>query len=58
MNKAVIVGGAGFIGSYVTEEIINRNKNWDEIIIIDNLSTGKIENIHPKCKLILADIRN
>lgn len=58
MNKAIIVGGAGFIGSYVVEEIVKNNINFDEILVIDNLSTGKIENIHPKCKLILADIRN
>lgn len=58
MNKAVIVGGAGFIGSHVVEQIINSDLIWDEILVIDNLSTGKIENIHPKCKLILADIRN
>ena len=57
MNKAVIVGGAGFIGSHVVEQIINSDLTWDEILVIDNLSTGKIENLHPKCKLILADIR-
>lgn len=58
MNKVIIIGGAGFIGSHVVEEIINKNMTLDEILIIDNLSTGKIENIHPKSKLILADIRN
>lgn len=57
MNKAIVVGGAGFIGSHVVEKIVNCDLNWDEILVIDNLSTGKIENIHPKAKLILADIR-
>lgn len=40
--RALITGGAGFIGSYLAEELLKRNyKVW----IIDNLSTGRIENI-------------
>jgi len=43
-NKRVLVtGGAGFIGSHLVEELYQDN----EVIIIDNLSTGKIENIKP-----------
>ena len=40
--KVLITGGAGFIGSHLSEELLRRNK---EVAMIDNLSTGSIENI-------------
>ena len=40
--KILITGGAGFIGSNFTEELAKRG---DEVIILDDLSTGKMENI-------------
>lgn len=40
--KYLITGGAGFIGSHLSEAILNQN---DEVWIIDNLSTGSINNI-------------
>jgi len=40
--KALITGGAGFIGSYLTEELLRRG---EEVYVIDDLSTGSIENI-------------
>jgi UDP-glucose 4-epimerase len=40
--KAVVTGGAGFIGSHIAEELAN---NGCHVIILDNLSTGKVENI-------------
>lgn len=42
-NKVLIVGGAGFIGSNFVKYILN-NGDW-EIVVYDNLSTGKLENI-------------
>ena len=42
MNKAVVTGGAGFIGSHIAEELIKRGY---QVTIIDNLSTGKLSNI-------------
>ena len=41
-NKVLITGGAGFIGSHIVEKLLENNYN---IIIIDNLSSGSIENI-------------
>ena len=58
MNKAIVIGGAGFIGSNVVDRIVNSNFHWDEILVIDNLSTGKKNNINSKAKFIFADIRN
>ncbi|MGC2739480.1 MAG: NAD-dependent epimerase/dehydratase family protein [Candidatus Acidiferrales bacterium] len=40
--RALITGGAGFIGSHLAEELLRRGK---EVLIIDDLSTGSIENI-------------
>ena len=42
MKKVVVTGGAGFIGSHLTEELVRRG--W-RVIIIDDLSSGKRENI-------------
>ena len=56
-NKNIIItGGLGFIGSHITDEIINNN----QITILDNFSTGKIENLknpeHPNLKIIKDDL--
>lgn len=40
--KYLLTGGAGFIGSHLAEELLNRG---DEVRIVDDLSTGSIENI-------------
>lgn len=42
MKKALVTGGAGFIGSHLSEELINQGY---EVYVLDDLSTGKIENI-------------
>jgi UDP-glucose 4-epimerase len=40
--KALITGGAGFLGSHLSEALVSRG---DEVYVLDNLSTGSIENI-------------
>ena len=40
--KTLITGGAGFIGSHLAETLL---RNGDEVYIIDDLSTGSVENI-------------
>jgi len=42
MKKALVTGGAGFIGSHLSEEL---SKRGYQLVILDNLSTGKRENI-------------
>ena len=49
----LITGGAGFIGSHLTDGLI---KNGYKVIVIDNLSTGKKENLNPKAKFYKIDI--
>ena len=43
MEKVIITGGAGFIGSHLVKKLIDNDTK--EILVIDDLSTGKIENI-------------
>lgn len=57
--KFLITGGAGFVGSYIAEELINSRKaEAQDIVIFDNLSVGKEENIPKGCRLIKGDVRN
>ena len=51
--KYVVVGGAGFIGSNIVDKLVEQNH---EVVVIDNLSTGKRENINPKVRLEYMDI--
>jgi len=53
--KCLITGGAGFIGSHIAEELI---KLGNDVIVFDNLSVGKKENIVEGCKFINGDITN
>jgi len=42
INRVLVTGGAGFIGSHLVEELV---KEGFETTVLDNLSTGRIENI-------------
>lgn len=62
MSKILVTGGAGFIGSNLCEALLERG---DEVVCLDNFSTGHIENINPllerfsdRFSLIVGDIRN
>jgi UDP-glucose 4-epimerase len=55
--KFVVTGGAGFIGSYITKLLLEKNHN---VVILDNMHTGKKENIpnDEKIQFYNIDIRN
>jgi len=59
--KYLVTGGAGFIGSHLVDRLL---KDGHEVVVIDDLSTGKLENLaeHPRLKVhqvsILDDIRD
>jgi nucleoside-diphosphate-sugar epimerase len=58
MSKYLVTGGAGFIGSNIVEELV---KQGQDVVVLDNLSEGKIENIEPflkKITFIEGDIRS
>lgn len=53
MNRYLVTGGGGFIGSYIARRLIERG---DEVVIFDNLTTGQTENLPPEAQLINGDI--
>ena len=55
MENILITGGAGYIGSHIAEQLINKKMN---IIILDNLSTGRRYLINKKAEFIKGDIKN
>lgn len=60
--KIIVTGGAGFIGSNLTEVLLN-DKRVEKVRVIDDLSNGYYENIqefegHPRFEFVKADIRD
>jgi UDP-glucose 4-epimerase len=53
--RVLLTGGAGFIGSHVAELLLERG---DEVAIVDDLSTGKRENVPEAARFYEADIRS
>lgn len=55
--KIFITGDLGQIGSHVAEMLLERG---DEVVVIDNLATGRIEHLaqHPRLKVIIDTISN
>ncbi|MDC0707011.1 NAD-dependent epimerase/dehydratase family protein [Stigmatella sp. ncwal1] len=53
--KVLVTGGAGFIGSHVSDEFLRAGH---EVIALDNMSSGKRENLDPKVRLVELDIRS
>lgn len=53
--KHAVIGGAGFIGHHIVNKLIERG---DDVIVIDNLSTGYLGNVHEKARFHHFDIIN
>jgi UDP-glucose 4-epimerase len=52
--RAVVTGGAGFIGSHAVEALLERG---DEVHVLDDLSKGRRERVAPGAELHIGDIR-
>ena len=52
--RCLVTGGAGFIGSNLVDRLIG---DGHKVVVIDDLSTGKEENINPKAKFYQYDIK-
>jgi UDP-glucose 4-epimerase len=58
MALHLVTGGAGFIGSHIVEELVQRG---EYVRVLDNLSTGRLENLagmRDRIEFVEADIRN
>jgi UDP-glucose 4-epimerase len=53
--KILVTGGCGFIGSQLVDKLIVLNH---EVIVLDNLSSGKKERLNPAAKLVVGDVRD
>ena len=55
MRKALVTGGAGFIGSWVVDALVSKGL---EAVVVDNLLTGNRDNLNEKSKFYGVDIRD
>ncbi len=53
-KRVLVTGGAGFIGSNMTDELIKRGY---KVTVIDNLSTGEKKNLNPSAEFIRGDVK-
>ena len=53
--KILITGGAGFIGSHITDALIEAGHR---VVVLDDLSTGHKTNLNPQAKFHQGDIRD
>lgn len=55
MSTVLVTGGAGFIGSHIVDKLIGKGYR---VIVVDNLYTGKMDNVNKRAKFYKADIRD
>lgn len=53
--KILVTGGCGFIGSYIVDDLIN---NGHHVVVVDNLSTGNVDNLNDKAVFYNVDIES
>lgn len=51
--RVLVTGGCGFIGSHIVDLLVEANH---EVLVVDNLSTGRMENLNKRAKLKVHDI--
>ncbi len=55
MANYLVTGGCGFIGSHLVDALIEAGHR---VSVLDDLSTGSRDNLHPKAELVVGDIRD
>ncbi len=53
--KVLVTGGAGFIASHIVDAYVERGH---DVTIVDDLSSGQLENVNEKAELLVADLRD
>lgn len=53
--RILVTGGAGFIASHIVDAYVERGH---DVTVVDDLSSGRRENVNPKAELIVADLRD
>lgn len=53
--KVLVTGGAGFIGSHVVDALVQASH---DVVVVDDLSMGKREQVHPAARFYRVDIRD
>ena len=53
--KILVTGGAGFMGSWLVDELVSRGF---EVICVDNLRGGSRRNVNSKCRFVKMDLRD
>jgi UDP-glucose 4-epimerase len=51
--NVLVTGGAGFIGSHIVDAFVGRS---DNVVVLDNMSTGSTQNLNPEAEFIEGDI--
>jgi UDP-glucose 4-epimerase len=51
--RALVTGGAGFIGSHLVDALLARG---DEVVVLDNLATGRVENVADAARFVDGDV--
>jgi UDP-glucose 4-epimerase len=51
--RALVTGGAGFIGSHLVDALVDRGA---DVVVLDDLSSGRAENVNEAAHLVQADI--
>lgn len=53
-RTVLVTGGAGFIGSHLVDALVQANN----VVVLDDLSSGGLEHLHPKARLVEGDVRD
>ena len=54
-NRVLVTGGAGFVGSHISDRFVERG---DDVLVVDDLSTGKTDHVNPGARFEQLDIRD
>ena len=55
MSHYLVTGGCGFIGSHLCDALV---AGGDKVTVLDNLSTGRVENVPHGCRIVIGDVQD